>query len=79
MKKKHHALIEHYLIPTVLFVLNICLVHVIHAFMEDSAKPALYKAALVVSFALLGSSLVTKRRGHLMGAILFYGLVVLLI
>lgn len=77
MKKSHHALTEHYLVPAALFLLNICLAHLIYAFTSNSAYLPLGKIALAVAFVLLGSSVVFKKQVHLAGSILFYAIVVL--
>lgn len=75
MKKTHNAFTEHYLIPAVLFLLNICLAHVIHAFVTGSTS--LTRIALTVALVLLGSSLLFKKQFLLTGSILFYSLVAL--
>lgn len=79
MKKKYHALTEHYLVPAVLFLLNICLAHTIYAFAGDSLYSAAGKIALVAAVAFLGSSLLLKKETLLAGAILFYAVVALCI
>jgi hypothetical protein len=76
MKKAHNALTEHYLIPAVLFLLNICLAHVIHAFATGST-PLAGRMVLIVAFVLLGSSLLLKKKFLLTGSILFYSLTAL--
>jgi uncharacterized membrane protein YoaT (DUF817 family) len=78
MKKKHNAFTEHYLIPAVLFLLNICLVHFIYAFVAGSTYSNVSKMALAVAFVFLGSSLLFKRQVLLASSMLFYSLVVLL-
>jgi hypothetical protein len=77
MKKIHHTLTEHYLVPAALFLLNICLAHLIYAFASGSTYPPISRIALALAFVLLGSSLVLKKQIHLAGSILFYTLVVL--
>lgn len=76
MKKAHNALAEHYLIPAVLFLLNICLAQFIHAFANDSASLT-SRMVLVIAFVLLGSSLFLKKQFLLAGSILFYSLAAL--
>lgn len=78
MKKHHNALTEHYLIPAVLFLLNICLAHLIHALASGTMYSSSEKLLLALAFVLLGSSLLLKKRFYLVGAILFYGGMVLL-
>ena len=78
MKKKHNALTEGYLVPAVLFLLNICLVHLAYALVADSTYSYISKIALAVAFVLLGSSLLFKRQILLASSMLFYTLVVLL-
>jgi hypothetical protein len=79
MKKKHNGFTEHYLIPAVLFLLNICLVHLIYAFVAGSMYSYISKIALAVAFVLLGSSLLFKRQVLLASSMLFYTLVALLL
>jgi hypothetical protein len=76
MKKRHSAFTEGYLIPAVLFLLNICLVHLTYAFVADSMYSLGGKIALAMAFVLLGSSLFFKRQALLAGSMLFYTLVV---
>lgn len=78
MKRGHHVFTEHYLVPAVLFLLNICLAHLIHAFVAGETYSLLDKIALAMAFVLLGSSLLLKKQVHLAGSILFYSLVVFL-
>ena len=77
MKKRRHALTEHYLVPAVLFLLNICLVHLIFVWVAGPVYSPANKMALAVTLALLGSSLLFKKRILLTGSILFYALVVI--
>jgi hypothetical protein len=67
---------EHYLIPAVLFLLNICLVHLAYAFVSGSAYSVEGKIALSASFILLGSSLLFKKQVLMTGAMMFYTVVV---
>jgi hypothetical protein len=76
MKKEHNAVTERYLVPVVLFLLNICLAQVIHAFAFGST-PLPYRIMLVVAVVLLGGSLCFKKKILLTGSILFYGAVAL--
>jgi hypothetical protein len=78
MKKTHNVLTEHYLVPIILFLLNICLAHVIYAFVAASTYSLAERIALTLAFALLVGSLVFKRQVLLVGSILFYALVVLM-
>ena len=77
MKAKQHKLTEHYLVPAVLFLLNICLVHVIHALTEGAEHSPTYKIAIVTAFVFLASSLVARKKVYMTGSILFYALVAL--
>lgn len=61
MKKRHNTLTERYLVPAVLFLLNICLAHVIYAFVSSPSYLLADKVALAGAFALMGVSLVLKR------------------
>ena len=77
MKKRQHALTEHYLVPAVLFLLNICLVHLISVLVAGPANSSASKMALAITLALLGSSLLLKKQILLTGSILFYALVII--
>ena len=77
MKKKHNAFTEHYLVPVALFLLNICLVHVIYAFVAGSTYSPVNKIALAATFVLMASSLLFKKQVLLASSILFYALVVI--
>jgi hypothetical protein len=77
MKKRHHTFTEHYLVPAVLFLFNICLAHIIYAFAGGSAYSPVSKVALAAAFALLGCSLLLKKQALLTGSILFYVLIVI--
>lgn len=79
MKGKHNKLTEHYLVPAVLFLLNICLAHLTCVFVAGSPHSLSSRIALAVAFVLLGSSLLVKKQVHLAGSILFYMLVVFLV
>lgn len=78
MKKRHNALTECYLVPAVLFLLNICLVHLTYALVAGSTYSPISRIALAVAFVLLGSSLLFKRQVLLASSMLFYTFVVLL-
>ena len=75
MKKEHHKFTEHYLVPAVLFLFNICLVHLIYVFVPGSAYSVVGKIALAIALALMGISLFHKKQVLLISAILFYTLV----
>lgn len=75
MKGKFNKLTEHYLVPAVLFLLNICFAHLTCVFVAGSAYSISTRIAIVVAFVLLGSSLLVKKQIHLAGSILFYILV----
>lgn len=62
---KHHQLTEHYLVPTTLFALNICVVHVIYAYATGSWHNYWHLAALAGSPVVLGIALLLKNRGLL--------------
>lgn len=79
MKKSHHVLTEHYLVPATLFLLNISLAHVIYAFMAESTYSTVGKIAVTVSFVLMGGSLFYKKQLLLAGSMLLYLLVALTI
>lgn len=76
MKKKYNKFTEHYLVPTVLFLLNICLAHVVYAFVSASSYLLVDKIVLAVAFVLMAGSLLLKRQVLLAGSILFYFLAV---
>jgi hypothetical protein len=78
MNKAHNTFTEHYLVPAVLFLLNICLAHLIYVFVADPTYSLAGKIALAMAFVSLGSSLFVKRQIFLGGSILFYTLVVLI-
>lgn len=78
MKKRRHKITEHYLVPLVLVLLNVCLAHLIYAFVTGSTVSPGGKVSLVLAFALLGSSLWLKKQVHLAGSILFYTFVIFL-
>jgi len=75
MKKTYNARTEHYLVPAVLFLLNICLVHVIYAFTPHSSYTATGKMALTLAFLLFALSLFLKKPIWLRGAIVYYVLI----
>lgn len=77
MKKKYNKFTERYLVPAVLFLLNICLAHVIYAFVSASSYRRIDKIVLAVAFVLMTSSLLLRRQMLLAGSILFYMLAVL--
>lgn len=73
MKGKHSILTEHYLVPAVLFLLNIALAQSIHAFASDMPTYTVAtKAVLIVALAFFVASLVFKKKILLTGSILFY-------
>lgn len=73
MKKKQHVLIEHYLIPAVLFMLNICLVHLIYILaIDDRHSMVAYVTTLAIALLALGSALLLKRKSYLIFSIAFY-------
>ncbi|MGV3763642.1 hypothetical protein [Parapedobacter sp.] len=59
---KQHRLIEHYLVPTALFALNIGLVHVIYAYANGTWENHWHLAALTGSPVVLGLALLLKHR-----------------
>ena len=77
MKKRYNKFTEHYLVPSVLFLLNICVAHVIYAFVSASSYLLVDKIILAVAFVLMAGSLLLKRQVLLAGSILFYMLAVL--
>jgi len=78
MKRKHNKLTEHYLIPAVLFLLNICLAHLACVLVAGEAYSVSTRIVVAIAFVLLGSSLLVKKQIHLAGSILFYTVVVFL-
>jgi len=78
-KKKQNTLIEHYLIPTALFVLNTCLVHVIYLYASGPIYSFPTKLIMTLSLILLGASLIFKTKTLLTSSILLYAIVVNLI
>jgi hypothetical protein len=77
MKKKYNALTEHYLVPLILFLLNICLAHVIYAFTASSSYTAADKTALTLAFTLFIISLSLKKQALLGASIVFYAAVII--
>ena len=77
MKKSTNAITEHYLVPAVLVLLNICLAHVIYAFAGYSVYDAAGKTALALALGLFVLALSLKKQTLLGGSILFYTLVVI--
>jgi len=75
MKRRHNAFTEHYLVPLVLFALNICLAHLIYVFTDGSSSPHLNKVAVTLAFVLMGSALSIKKQIPLVFSILFYAFV----
>jgi len=76
-EKKHHAFTEHYLVPLALFALNVCVVHVIHAYSTHSWTSHLQLIALTGSPLALGSALWLKNRNFLICSIVGYLLLLL--
>ena len=79
MKKSHNVLTEHYLVPATLFLMNICIAHVIYAYTAESTYSPVGRLAVTIAFVLMGGSLVSKKQFLLTGSILFYLLVALAI
>jgi len=77
MKKKQHVLIEHYLIPAVLFMLNICLVHFVYLLVAGIGHNIAYAAALAIALLAMGGALLLKRKSYLIFSIAFYLLLLL--
>ncbi|MBK1438810.1 hypothetical protein JHJ32_02320 [Parapedobacter sp. ISTM3] len=61
-KKHYHALIEHYLVPAALFLLNINLIHIIYAYFNGSWDRLWHLVALTIAFAALGSAVLLKNQ-----------------
>ncbi|SEK30408.1 hypothetical protein [Parapedobacter koreensis] len=75
----HHKLVEHYLIPTVLFCLNIAFVHAIYRL---ATRPMLVDFEIIVclfAVLLLCVALYTKTRWLLIGSSVFYLFLLLLV
>lgn len=70
--KHHHKLTEHYLVPTALFALNICVVHVIHTYATGGWDNYWHLAALTAAPVALGSALLLKHRGFLICSTIGY-------
>jgi hypothetical protein len=79
MKKKHNTFVEHYLVPIALFVLNICLVHVVYLFAAGTVYSVTAKVTMTLTLILMGASLVFKKKSLLAGAVLLYAIVAILI
>lgn len=79
MKKKHNTLIEHYLVPIALIVLNICLVHAVYLYAAGPAYSLLSKLVMTFTLALLAAALIFKTRSLLATSILLYAIVVIVV
>ncbi len=75
VKKTYSSFQEHYLVPTVLFLLNVCIAHFVYAITSSSYSTA-DKIVVALSFVLFGASLLFKGKKLLSGSILFYILIV---
>lgn len=71
-KKAHQTLLEHYLVPVALFLLNINLVHVIYAYSTGNWNNHWHLIALTTAFVALGSALMLKNANYLILSILYY-------
>ena len=78
MKKKHHTIIEHYLVPIALIVLNICLVHAVYLYAAGPAYSLSTKLVITFTLALLAAALIFKTRSLLTTSILLYAIVVII-
>lgn len=73
MKKRQHIVIEHYLVPAALFVLNICLIHLVYVLATGNwQNNRWYTATLAVALLTGCISLRVKRKGYLFFSIAFY-------
>ena len=77
MKKHHNVFIEHYLVPAALFLLNICLVHVVYVYSAGSMYSLESKAILTLVLLAMAGSLAFKKKGLLVSSIFFYAIVVI--
>jgi len=71
-KTRYHTITEHYLVPTALFLLNICVVHVLYVYSTGKWGSVWYLVALTGALAALGSALVVKGRYYLWCSIVYY-------
>lgn len=76
MKKKHNTLIEHYLIPIALIMLNICLVHVVYLYASGPIYSVPVKFVMTLTLILMAAALIFKTKSLLAGSILVYAIVV---
>jgi hypothetical protein len=76
MKKTYSSFAEHYLVPAVLFLLNVCVAHLIYAFAASSYSPA-EKIILTLAFILFGAALLFKGKVLLGGSVVCYTVVVI--
>lgn len=70
--RKHHALVEHYLVPLALFVLNTCTVHVIYTYSSGSWDSYWHIIALTISLVALAGALLVKSRRLLICSVMGY-------
>lgn len=79
MKKKHNTFVEHFLVPITLFVLNVCLVHVVYLYAAGSLYSVTAKVTMTLTLILMGASLIFKQKSLLTVAVLLYAIVAILI
>lgn len=76
MKKTYSSLAEHYLVPAVLFLLNVCLAHLVYAFAASSYSAA-DKIIVTMAMILFCAALLFKGKTFLVTAIAGYSMAVL--
>lgn len=62
-------LTEHYLVPTALFMLNICLMHTVYAFESGVPYYGWHKLLLCGTLLFLGVAVMKKKKWCLIGAV----------
>lgn len=74
-KKQYDTHMEHYLVPTALFLLNIAAVHVVYAWFNITEEQRWYLVLLAIALTALGSSVWIKNRIYLWTSIIYYLLI----
>ncbi len=76
-KSRQHVFMEHYLVPAGLFILNICLIHLIYVMETGIHYTGCHKGMLGLNLLLLLAGLITKNRMLLLFPMTGYLLVLL--
>ncbi|MGK6350212.1 hypothetical protein [Parapedobacter sp. DT-150] len=71
-KKRYDSHMEHYLVPTALFLLNVSAVHVIYAYSNAAGGQGWWLLSLTVALAALGSAVWIKNRIYLWCSMAYY-------